>query len=279
MKLVAGTTLVLAAVLLWAAMTSITALAEEEAPPAAAETPEVEVAPAEGTVQMVELTLEGRKVSGRVVFEDDELIRVERLGAGVIGYRKDLVREVNRFTISPEAYLERVGDHHHTAAWDSEDSPALFIKARQAYQRALAQSAGTQNRARLSAKLDAIDADRAEWQKEALRREEIHRARHETELVKLEMEVARQKLAALKRQDEQIQQLWAALREMEQHRAYVLAALDDFGRAIEDLEEDVDRLRDLDRIYIRNTVFLDLKRSHMDLKRRVDRLAQGIPKK
>ncbi|MHC4592658.1 MAG: hypothetical protein ACYS8L_08195 [Planctomycetota bacterium] len=278
MKMVAGTTFVLAAVLLWAAMASVTAFAEEEAPPPAAEAPEAEVAPAEGVVEMVELTLEGRKVRGRVVFEDDELLRVERLGAGVIGYRKELVKEVKRFTMSPEAYLEQIGDHHHAGAWDSEDSPAPFIKARQAYQRALAQSTGTQDRARLSAKLEALAADRVEWQKEALRREEIRQARHETELIKVETEVARQKLDALKRQEEQIQQLWAALRQMEQHRAYVLAALDDFGRALEDLEEDVDRLRHLDRIYIRNTVFLDLKRSHMDLRRQVDRLTQRLSK-
>lgn len=226
----------------------------------------------EGPVQMVMLTLGNRVLRGRLVFEDGELIKVEPVGGGVTGYRKDSVSEIRRFTMTWRAYYEQRGDYHRERVWKTEDPPAELIKARQGYQQALAYSTGEGESARLRAKLAAVAADRDEWQRELVRKEEVARARHKTELAKLEKELTQEKLLALQRQDREIRDLAVALRETQEQSRYLLGLIEGLDRKVEDLDDEVDRLRHLDRTFIRNTIFLDLKRSHVQLERDVRRL-------
>ena len=48
--------------------------------------------------------------------------------------------------------------------------------------------------------------------------------------------------------------------------------LEELGRRIEEVEDDVERVRHLDRTFIRTNIFLDLKRAHERLDRDVQRL-------
>ncbi|MHC4480433.1 MAG: hypothetical protein ACYS1C_05620 [Planctomycetota bacterium] len=262
-------------VMAFAAFHGVARAQEPDAP--APESPrEVEAAPTEGVIQMAELALEGRRVRGRVVSESDVIIRVESPGSGVIGYHKDAVEDLRRFTLSARAYFEGIGDYYQGAAWEADDAPAAFRKARQAYLRALAHGEDEAQKSRLTSKLEAVAADREEWQREAMRREELEKIRHEKDLARLEKELTAERLAAIQRHEQQIEQLWQAVRDLDQHRQSVLAALDQMGHAIEELHEDVDHLRHRDRVFIRSTVFLDLKRAHERLQREVDRLERMV---
>jgi len=229
-----------------------------------------------GAVPMVEFALEGTKVRGRLISETDQLIRVEPLGGGTIGYRKDAVGDLRRFSLSGEAYHEEYGDYWHERAWTADDPSAEFAKARQALQKALLYAGSDDARARLNAKLQAVSADREEWQKEALRKAEVEAARQQADLARAQKELTQERLAALKRQEQDIQRIQAALGETQRQIQHLLNVAVDVGRRLDRLEEDMDRLDRLDTIFITQSVFLDLKRAHLELKRQVDRLEQMI---
>jgi hypothetical protein len=235
----------------------------EEAPPAAA--------PADG-IEMAEITLDGRTVRGRVVAETEEMIRLESFD-GTVGYRKGNVTDLRRFTLSTAAYYEERGDHYHERAWEAEDPPAAFGRARRAYERALAHAREPDLRGRIEAKLASLSAEREEYHAEALRRQELARARQEAELIELEKQLTQEKLLALQRQEQQIRDLAAAYRQVHQELRIALDRLDRIERDIVDLEDD------LDDIFIRHSVFLDLKRSHLRLEREVRRLERGLDRR
>ena len=237
--------------------------ATEEAPPGAA-------LPA--AIGMVELPLEGKKVVGRVIFEDEQTIRVEPFGAGVIGYRKDVMGAIRRFTLSREAYYAEYGDYYHDRAWSVEDALAEFNKARQAYGKALAYAASDEERARLKTKLDSVLADQDAWQTEAIRKADVEKARQQAELVKLERQMTEEKLAAFRRQDQTIRELQTAMAEMQRRTQFLLNTMQDVDRRIQALERN---LAMIDRV---NAAFLDLRQSLIDLKARVDRLEHPIPR-
>jgi len=232
----------------------------------------------DGAVPMVELSLEGTTVRGRLISETDQVIRVEPFGGGTIGYRKDAVGSLRRFSVTGEAYYEEYGDYWHERAWTAEDAPAAFIRARQALQKALLRVRHEEARARLNAKLQAIAADREEWQKEALRKAELDAVRRQAELAELEKELTQEKIAALKRQDQEIQRLQVALGETQRQTQHLLNVVVDIGRRLDRLEDDVDRIDRLDAVFITHSVFLDLKREHLQLKREVERLEQAVRK-
>lgn len=233
----------------------------------------------DGGVQMVELVFDGRKVRGRIVLETDELMRIESVGGGIIGYGKDDRTQIRRFSIGRCAYYEEQGDYFRERAWKVEDAPTEFVKARQAYQQALAHAEVEEDRVRLEARLAGVASDRDEWQKEVMRKAEIDKARQEAELVRLEQELTRQKLTTLRRHENNIQQLRTTQAEMEQQMGRIIVLLEDLDRKFEDLEDDVHRLRYLDRTFITQTVFLDLKRSHVELERQVGRLERQTQRK
>jgi hypothetical protein len=235
----------------------------QEAPPARAEAPSSE------RVQMAEIVLDGQTVRGRVLADTDELIRLESLH-GTIGYRKDSISELRRFTVSRTAYYEERGDHHHERAWDAEDPADAFIHARRAYQQALAHAQDAVDRDRIEAKLEGVASEREQYHQEALRRQEVARARQEAALIELEKQLTEEKLRALRRQEQEIRELATAYRQVHQELLIALDRLDRIERDIAELEDD------LDDIFIRHSVFLDLKRSHLRLERVVRRLERSL---
>lgn len=245
---------------------------DAEGPPAGAE-PLVDSA---GNVEMVEITLDRRKIRGRLLDEDEGAIRIEGLGGGVIGYRKDRIRDLRRFRIPLSAYYEGRGQFHHERAWQVEDGPPEFIKARQALQKALAHAVSEKDRTRLAARLEALAADREEWQREAVRREEIKKAQHEAELVKLEKELAEEKLDGVRRHEQDIRELQDSLRRMQQQTRSFVTLVEDLNRKVRDIEDDLDRFFGAQRTFITYGIFVDLQRSHEQLRREVDRLERKV---
>ena len=285
MKASAWLVLALASLALGAGEPTAQPAAQPTAEPAAAPKaekpaePAAEVAEPGRTVQMVELMLPGRTVEGRLVFEDDALVRVEAIGSGVIGYARGSIRDLRRFTISASAFQERHGDHYHGRAWEAEDAPAEFARARQAYQRALLAAETDEDRARLKSKLDVLAADRDEWQQEALRAQQLDLARHEVELAVLEKELTREKISALQRQEQELQALRAAVQRMQTDGQVLARMVEALQADLLNLEDEVDDLDDLDNLFVRTNVFVDLRREHERLEREVQRISRNVEQK
>jgi hypothetical protein len=258
-----------------ASLTLAAAPAAEPQPEPAAEAQEHAAPEADGMVPMVELMLQGRTVEGRLVYEDEQIIRVEALGAGIIGYVRSTIREVRRFTITESAYHERLGDHHHGLVWATEDAPTEFARARQEYQRALLAADADEDRVRLKTKLDVLAADRDEWQREVLRAQQLDLARHEVDLAILEKQLTKERIEAVQRQEQELQALRAAVQRMQADGQVLTRMVEDLRADLQDLEEDVDDLDDLDSFFVRTNVFVDLRRSHERLEREVQRLQRS----
>ena len=242
----------------------------------AAVEPVAEVAEPGKLVQMVELALPGRTVKGRLVFENEEIIRVEAIGAGVIGYARGTIREIRRYTVSESAFHEQYGDYYHGRVWGADDGPAEFARARQAYQRALLAAGTDDDRARLEAKLDILTADRDEWQKEALRAQQLELGVHEIDLAILEKQLTKERIEALKNQEQELQALRAAVQRMQTDGQILTRMVEDLRADLVDLEDEVDDLNDLDNFYVRTNVFVDLRRAHERLERDVQRMERSM---
>jgi len=227
------------------------------------------------TVPMVEVPVGKSTVRGRLLSETDEMIKIESLGRGIIGYRKEGMAEIKRFDVTAADYYTRLGDFHHERAWRVEDGAEEFLKSRQAYLRALSAGPAAAEEQSIRAKLELLSDDRDEWQKEALRKAELEKAQHEVELMKIRQEVAREQLKTAVEQQAQIQALGNAMHELQDQMARLVAFVDKLSIDVEDLEDEVDDLDRRRRVYITNTVFMDLKRAHDSLEREVRRLERS----
>jgi hypothetical protein len=225
------------------------------------------------TIAMVEVVSERETVRGRILHETEDQIKVESFGNGVIGYRKSDLREIRRFTLPAGSYYEELGDLHLLNAWEADDAAAEFIKARQAYVTAAGRSLQQSDRDQIMTKLDLLAEEREEWQREALRREQLKQAQEQTELTRLQKQIAAEQLAVGRRQEQYIKEIEKAFREMQDQTQRMGDFVRLLEQKIEDLEDDVDRL---DRVYITNQVFLDLRRSHQALEREVRRLERSV---
>ncbi len=222
---------------------------------------------------MVDLVLDTDTVRGRVLHESDSSIRIESLGRGTIGYAKSKVGEIRRFSLSELEYYEELGDIYHERAWDFEDGATLFVKARQSYLRALNQNPDTEDESRIERKLQFLGEDRAAWQEEILRREELKKAQKEVELLELQKQAAAEQLEMGRRNLEEIRELQRVVTELTDRFERMGDFLTLVDEKIEDLEDDVDRVG---RIFIRVPVFDDLKRSHDSLVRDFRRLERKV---
>ncbi|KPK62249.1 MAG: hypothetical protein AMK73_06440 [Planctomycetes bacterium SM23_32] len=267
MKAMPARLMLLAACLL--AAVRVVALAEDEGPaPQQAEAPDV--------VRMAEVVLDGTTARGKILHEDDEMIRIESVDGSTIGYRKDRITGLRRYAVSPASFHEQRGDYRHERAADAPDALAELTKARQAYQRALVLAESEADRARIQAKLQTLEAEGKERHEEAVRQEALAKAREETELARLAKQLTQEKLAALEQQGQDIVQLTRHLNDLEQKVRLLGATVERLERRIEELDDDLDRLDRLDRVFITNTVFLNLQRDHERLKRDVDRLEREM---
>ncbi len=258
--------LALAAVVILVSAGSGVRAARQKAPPAE-ETRD--------TVRMMELTLDSRRVKGRLVRETEETIRIESLGGGAIGYRKENIREVRRYSIPAADYYAMLGEHYQQKAWELEEAPTLFVKARQAYRKAL-ESAEEDRRARFRRRLEALSEERKEWQEEALRRQRVEKAAQEAELARIEKELAEEKLATVRRHEEVIRGLQSTMREVGRQVEELYYLTDALERGLLNLEDDVEDLERRDSAFITSRIFVDLRSSHKRLERKVDRLERKL---
>jgi len=246
------------------------------AAPSQAETPR--------TVPMVRLTLDnGQKITGMLQKEDEATLYVTSLGGGTIGYRRDLIKELSRFTLPTGEYAEQAGDFLAEQLWKVEDASAAYVSARQQYRQALSQTTTARDHQRLLGKLDALEKEREAWQAEMLRRAEAEKAQQESELIRLEKELAEQKLATLRDHEGRLQQVELLTRQFQIALRQLQDQTDRIGRAVEEIdrdlaivEDDVEDLERLDRIFVTNTVFVDLRRRHEELRREVQRLQRSL---
>jgi len=246
------------------------------AAPSDAETPR--------TVPMVRLTLDnGQKITGMLQKEDEATLYVTSLGGGTIGYRRDLIKELSRFTLPTGEYAEQAGDFLAEQLWKVEDASAAYVSARQQYRQALSQTTTARDHQRLLGKLDALEKEREAWQAEMLRRAEAEKAQQESELIRLQKELAEQKLATLRDHEGRLQQVELLTRQFQIALRQLQDQTDRIGRAVEEIdrdlaivEDDVEDLERLDRIFVTNTVFVDLRRRHEELRREVQRLQRSL---
>lgn len=219
-------------------------------------------------VPVVELQLSGRTVRGRLMAESDDALRVEAPGAGTIGYSKESVQDVRRFTVPAHDYLEQVGDHYAERMWDSPDAPSLFARARRAYAEAHDRAPTPGAQERLEEKVARLEAEREAWQQEKLRRDELARAEAETEAARLGRELAERKLASLERVQQQLadqqqlmQRLTSELAQLSAEARGMSRDLALLARQMDYLEDEVEELAHLDRIFVTHHVFYDLRRA------------------
>jgi hypothetical protein len=232
---------------------------------------EPEDRPADG-VPMAEIWIKDQPIRGRIVLETETSLRIDPPGRSPMAYPLDSLQKINRFTLPAHEYHEEVGDAWRDRAWDAADPPEAFIKARRAYRRAIEHAPAEEQEERLRAKLEGVAAEREEWHQEALKEEELRKAAHEAEAARISKELAKEELASVRRQEEVLKEV----RDSFEQTGERLRRLEEFARdvsgEIEDLEEDIDRLYDRDRAFVRTTVFLDLRRNYRDLEDRLERL-------
>ncbi len=212
--------------------------------------------PAEGEgVQMVRFLLGSRLVEGRLVHEDVKGLRVENPDGSVIGYDKAGLKDLQRFEITPAQYHEKAGDRYADRLWDFVDDLDDFARARKAYQKSLAITES----ASVRQKLEALEREREEWQKEFLRRKDVEEAEARAEAARLEKEMAEKeaqgqaKLAeTVEQQAIQLKELEGRLKTLEDTTRLMRDRIAELRHDLERLEDDVRRQWNSIRIYFRN---------------------------
>ncbi len=228
------------------------------------------------TVPMAEILVKDRRIRGRIVLETETSLRIDPPARSPVAYPLDSVQDIQRFTLPAHEYYEEVGDAWRDEAWEAQDPPEAFMRARRAYRKALERAPNAGDRERLRARLETIAAERDEWQQEALKEQQLRKAAHEADAARIEKELAQERLASVRRQEQVLEELKASLGQTEDRLRRLEYFAREVTREIEDLEKDIDRLYSRHRTYVRTTVFLDLKREHQEVEERLERLERAL---
>jgi galactokinase len=223
---------------------------------------------------MARFRLKRQQVEGRLVAEDDTIIRVATPAGGTTAYLREEIEDLELFAIGARQWHERVGDYHQERAWEVEEPVPELNRARRAYQRGLLYATEPDEEELLKSKLEMLAADRRELQQERLRHVELQEAREKAELVRLERQLTEARLEALAEQRAEIAQLGRLMQENQRRMALLDQRIELLDRRVEELDDDVDRLRrfDFDVHFVRRSPFLRLKRDVERLEREVGRL-------
>jgi predicted nuclease with TOPRIM domain len=204
---------------------------------------------------MVRFLLGSRLVEGRLVHEDVKTLRVESFAGSVIGYDKAGLKDLQRYELSVAQYYEKAGDYYADRLWDFDDDLNDFAQVRKAYQKSLsgAESASVQQ------KLQSLERDREEWQKEFRRRKDIEEAEARAEAAKIEKQMAEKqaegqaKLAeALEAQGLELKELGGRVRGLEDTTRLMRDRISELRRDVERLERNMLEQWNSIRIYFRN---------------------------
>lgn len=158
-------------------------------------------------VVIVKLEVKGRTIKGKLVSENEKLIKIQKLGSGEIGYSRTLVDKVERQTVTKDVYYEMVGDYYANRTWDFQNDLEDFIQARKNYARALAHAGSDERKEELREKYEQIKEQRKEWEKEKLKQEVLRKAEEEAEIAELEKEMKLKELDDIRSYQLRIRQL------------------------------------------------------------------------
>jgi hypothetical protein len=270
---------VVGALMLTACVAGVLIAEDAAAPTADVELLQQELGPGQ-TVPMAEVTqLQGRRVEGRIVYEDAERIDLERPGGSVTGYAKHLIRpDIRRFGISQMEWVEMDGDLRQNGALDSRDPSVELLKALHSYQQARLLATDAKGRDRLDAKANAVLELQDAWHAESVRRQDLEIMAQQAELLKLEQQLTTEKLAALKQQGAEIVRLRADVQRLQQDNRRLGFATENIAQAVADLEDQMDELDDLNQILVRTNVIVQLRQDQDQLARQVRQLQTAAPR-
>jgi hypothetical protein len=274
MKAIVGVAMLAAALVV-----SVVLAAEQQEGPAAASgtaapeaaVPEVVVGlppgQAPAPVPMVELTFEGGKtVTGRLIREDAQVVQITSLGGSSMGYPRALVQGVRRFSLSPADYSEQAGDFLAGQIWTAKEGSGVYVKAREQYQAALLLAAADQDRGRVQARVAALERERDALQAEALRQQDLQKARDEADLVRLQQKLTQEQLAAmqtfeprLKQVEQGLNQTKLAIVALQDAANNISRTLDDQGRQLARMQDDLTILES-NVVYVPYPVYTDPRR-------------------
>jgi hypothetical protein len=239
-----------------ATLASLAPAAEQQTTPAAAHVPEVwtgpvtaeaapAAVPAAPPVPMVELVLrDGTVVTGRLVKDDGQTVQVASFGGSTIGYNRDLIESMRRYTLPASGFAEQAGDYQAGQLWKAADGAAVYARAREQYQQALLLAATADERDRVQAKVAALDRERDALQAEALRHVEVQKANDEAEAVRLQKQLTQQQIAALQALSPRLQQMEQDLRQTKQAILALQDAADANNRSVVDLGSQLAKVQD-----------------------------------
>ncbi len=205
---------------------------------------------------------------GRVLYESEDAVVLEKLGGGSMRYRKELLTDVRRYVFPLQAYWEEVGDYYMDGIWERKDDLSNYYKARSAYLKSL----GYEDTQAVSEKLNRIETERDHLQRELIKLHEVAKAKHEAEKARLEKERADAELNALPELARMVNEHARQLRDVGQ-------ALRDIARRMKDIKDDIDDLEDKVQDLSRRTrIVIHLRRDYDSLKQAIDRL-EKLPEK
>lgn len=195
-------------------------------------------------ISLVELELKGRTITGRLISETEEVMKVKVLGAGEIGYSKKLINNVKRRSVTRDVYYEMVGDYYANRTWDFKNDLEDFIQARKNYARALLYARSEERKMELREKYENIKKEREEWHRENVKQEELRKAEKEAQTAELEKELTRKQLENLE-----------SMRAYRQRIFQLEDAVGQLSREVQRLRSLVfeleDELSDLESVYYR----------------------------
>ncbi len=203
---------------------------------------------------------------GRVVYEDEDVVLLEKPSGASVRYQKDRLSDVKRFVLSLSDYWEEIGDYHMGRIWEHTDSLQDYHKARSAYLKSL----GYEDEDAVKLKLGRLEAERDYLQRELIRQQEVAKAEHEAEKARLEKERLEAKLKPMPEFERTVKDYTENLREVR----YILR---DVTQNIERLQRDLDRLKGrVTDLSYRNRVIIHLRRDYDSLKETIERLQKSL---
>jgi len=229
-------------------------------------TPAEAAAPGQEPVPMMSFVANRTLHRGRVLYEDEEAVLLEKPGGGSVRYRKDQITDVRRFQLSPAAYWEEVGDYFMDRLWERTDDLTNYHKARTAYLKSL----GFTDRRAVRDKMQRLEAEREQLQRELMRQQELAKAREEAEKARLEKERLEKELNSLPDLQRTVKGQTQALRDLRY-------AVRDMNRKMKRIEEKIDDLEDrVNALAYSRRVIILLRKDYDSLKEAIERLEKAL---
>ena len=254
------------------ALLALAPVLSQETPEGKAQSPAEVSAPEGGNIPMARIVMGRKHITGRIVFENNKIIRIEHVDGGVAGYEKQKVKEIQRDSLDPAIYYEQVGDFYASRLWDLLDDLNDFAQAHQAYRRALSHETSQETRDRILKKNERLNLERQQWHHEELRRIAVRKAQEEAELVRVQRQLVEKQLQTAGETARSLERLQGRVAALEAHLRDMARRHGHLREIVDDLDDAVDDLRRRRRYYVTHSLYLDLRRKVMEIQRQVTSL-------